>query len=201
MKKMVASQIGLALVAFFITGWIFFKERPQAVENHQLKQELNQATQTNQQLQQHVSSVQYDRKQSREYLRQGRALFHEGNYDQAITRYDKALESFPDDPYGWSLKGYALFRAGHIQESIDANKKAVQLDPGDPLNFIDLAKSYCAASQYDDAVRVLVNDPPSDVAPDVRNYILTDGEIRRVCKPILSRVSRPANLGAVERAR
>jgi Flp pilus assembly protein TadD len=197
MKKIVALQIALAVVAFIITAWVFFKERPQAVENHQLKQQLNEVNKSNQQLTQmheRGPSTQGDIRQSRAYLRQGRALFHDKRFDEAITEYDKALKSYPDDAYGWSLKGYALFRAGHIQESIEANKKAVQLDPGDPLNFIDLAKSYCAAKQYDDAVRVLLNDPPSDVLSDVRQYVQTDGEIRRVCKPILPGLSKPANL-------
>jgi tetratricopeptide (TPR) repeat protein len=188
---MLILQIGLALVAFVITAWIFFKERPQAQVNQQLQQQLTQAQQTNQQLEQRVSSVQNDRKQSREYLRAGRDLLHQQKYDEAISQYDKALQAFPDDPYGWSLKGYAQFRAGHIPESIESNKKAIQLDPGDPLNYIDLAKSYCAAKQYQEAIHALLNDPPSDTAADVKHYILTDGEIRRVCRPILAQVSMP----------
>jgi Flp pilus assembly protein TadD len=191
MRKMVIAQIVLAITAFSATAWIFFRERPQAVVNEQLKQQVGQLAQQNQSLQEAAAKpAQYDQKQSRAYLRQGRSFFHEQRYEDAIALYDKALESFPDDPYGWSLKGYALFRAGRIPESIDANTKAVQLDPGDPLNYIDLAKSYCAAKQYAEAERVLLNDPPSDVASDVKGYVLSDGEIRRVCKPILSHLTK-----------
>jgi Flp pilus assembly protein TadD len=190
MRKMVILQIGLAVVAFAITAWVFFKERPQA----QLRQELKEVQQKNAQLQKMAQTVPvpYDRKQSRVYLREGRTLFHQQKYDEAIAMYEKALQSFPDDPYGWSLKGYALFRVGRIPESIEANQKAVELDPGDPLNYIDLAKSYCAAQRFNDAERVLLNDPPPDIASHVIGYVGSDGEIRRVCKPILGRLSNPA---------
>jgi tetratricopeptide (TPR) repeat protein len=200
MKKMLAVQIGIAVIAFAITGWIFFKERPQVEVNHQLQQQLNQVQQENKKLVETAKPVQHDIKQSRAYLREGRTLFHEQQYDQAISLYDKALESFPDDPYGWSLKGYALFKAGKIPESIEANQKAVQLDPGDPLNYIDLAKSYCAAKQYDDAKRVLLSDPPPDLLSAVSHYSETDGEIRRVCKPILSQMLKPAGTGVSTKA-
>jgi len=201
MKKMVILQISLAVIAFVITGWIFLKERPQAEVNQQLQHELSQVKQQNQELQQIAGPAQNDRKQSRVYLRTGVALLHQKKYEEAIAQYDKALASFPDDPYGVSLKGYALFRAGRIPESIEANKKAIQLDPGDPLNYIDLAKSYCAAKQYQDAERVLLKDPPPDTAPDVSRYVLTDGEIRRVCKPIIARVSKPDGARVIDQDR
>ena len=190
MRKMVVFQIILATAAFVATAWIFFSVRPKVEETHQLRQQLAVAQEQNQQLENSPKPVQHDLKQSRVYLRQGVALLHQKQYEQAIEQYDKALEIFPDDPYGWSLKGYALFRADRIPESIEANRKAVQLDPGDPLNFIDLAKSYCAAKQYKDAERVLLEDPTPDVASEIQQYLQTDGEIRRVCKPILARVSK-----------
>jgi tetratricopeptide (TPR) repeat protein len=190
MKKLVILQIGLAIVAFIIVAWIFFKERPQAEVNHQLEQQLSQVQQQNQQLTQTVNPTQNDLRQSRAYLREGVALAHKQKYEEAIGQYDKALESFPDDPYGLSLKGYALFRTGRLPESIEANKRAVQLDPGDPLNFIDLAKSYCAAKQYENAEHALLVDPPSDTASDVSHYVMTDGELRRICKPILAHISK-----------
>src|SRR5258705_11708030 len=114
MKKMIILQIGLAVIAFVITGWIFLRERPQAEVNQQVQQELSQVKQQNQELQQVVGLTPSDRKQSRAFLREGVALLHQKKYEEAIAQYDKALASFPDDPYGVSLKGYALFRAGRI---------------------------------------------------------------------------------------
>ena len=185
----------LSLLTFGIAAWIFFSVRPKVTETHQLQQQTSQLQQQldkvqkeNVELEATAKPIRGDVKQSRAYLHQGVTLFHAGQYGQAIDFYDKALTVYPEDPYGWSLKGYALFRAGRISESIDANKKAVQLDPGDPLNFIDLAKSYCAAKQFDDAQKALTKDPASDVVVQVRQYFKTDGEIRRVCAPIIKRV-------------
>jgi Flp pilus assembly protein TadD len=189
MKKMVMLQVGLALIAFFLVGWVFFKERPQVVVNHELHQQLEQVKQQNTELVAHAAPVPHNTKQSRMYINQGRALFHEQDYEQALVMYDKALAVNPDDAYGWGLKGYTLFKAGHIQESIDANKRALDLDPGDPLDYINLAKSYCVAKQFDDALRVLREQPPSETAPEVSRYASIDGELRRVCKPILARLS------------
>src|ERR1700730_8745557 len=123
MKKMVFIQIGLAIIAFVGTAWIFFKERPRAAENQQLRQDLSHAQQENQQLKNAARPVPYDLKQSRTYLHEGRILFQKQQYEQAIAMYDKALKSDPDDPYGWELKGYALYRAGQIPESIEANNR------------------------------------------------------------------------------
>jgi Flp pilus assembly protein TadD len=193
LRKLAFIQIGLAVVSFVIVAWVFFKERPQAEVASDLKQQLGQVQQQNAQLQQQVTATPENRKLSRTYLRQGVALFHQQQYDQAIALYDKALEVFPDDSYAWGLKGYALLRAGHIPESVDANKKAIELDPGDTLGYLDLAKSYCASKQYDDAKPVLLTDPPSDVAADLSHYVQTDGELRRLCKPILADISKPAS--------
>lgn len=191
MKRMITLQLALALTAFFVVAWVFFKERPQVVVNHELRQDLKQAQDQNTELKARVEAAPHNTKQARIYINQGRALFHAHEYEQAVAMYDKALADNPDDAYGWGLKGYALFKAGRIQESIDANKRAVQLDPGDPLDYIDLAKSYCVAKQFNDAQRVLVNEPPPETAQDVLRYVTSDGEIRRVCKPILAHVPSP----------
>jgi tetratricopeptide (TPR) repeat protein len=72
-------------------------------------------------------------------------LFHQQKYE-AVTQYDKALEAFPNDPKLGALKDMPYLEQGQIPQSIEANRKAIELDPGDPLNYIDLAKSYCALS-------------------------------------------------------
>jgi tetratricopeptide (TPR) repeat protein len=200
LRKMVIVQASLAVISFFIVGWVFFKERPQAEVNSQLQQKIVEVQTQNTKLQQNVVTP-TDRTQSRAFLRQGVAQFHLQQYDQAVTLYDKALAVFPDDSYAWGLKGYALFRAGHIQESIDANQKAIELDPGDPLGYLDLAKSYCGAKLYDNAKSALLTEPPPDVAPDVSRYVVSDGELRRVCSPILAEISKPVSTIAASPAR
>ncbi len=108
MRKLLLLQIGLAVMAFSTVAWIFFRERPQAEINHQLRQELNVAQEQNVQLKQAVQPTQNDPKESRIYLNNGRAFFHQQQYEDAVKMYNKAIEFSPEDPYGWSLKGYAL---------------------------------------------------------------------------------------------
>lgn len=189
-KRIVFIQIAFAVIALVVIAWVFFVERPQAVVNQQLKTQLTQVQQQNQVIETEIKeTVPSDPKKARTYVRAGRDLFHQGKFDESIVQYEKATELNPYDPYAWSLKGYALFRAGRIADSIEANNKAVELDPGDPLDYINLAKSYCAAKRYDDAKRALIQAPPSGTASEVQGYLKIDGEIRRVCKPILKDVT------------
>jgi len=191
MRKMIVLQVLLVLVALLITGWIFFRERPQAEVNHQLAEQLSQVKQENQQLQQAAAPKADQIKKAQLNLKQGRDLFHKQRYDDAIAQYEQALKLQPDDPNALGLEGYALLRAGRIAESIEVNKKAIQLDPEDPYGYLNLAKSYCTAKQYTEAQQVLITALPQDIASDVKNFIAIDGEFRRLCKPILANVDRP----------
>jgi Flp pilus assembly protein TadD len=199
MRKLIVLQVFLVVIALFITGWIFFKERPQAEVNHQLSEELNQVKQENQKLQQVVAPNADQIMKAHLFLKQGRDLFHKQQYNDAIAQYEQALKIQPDDPYVLGLEGYALLRAGRVAESIDTNKKVLQLDPEDAFGYLNLAKSYCAAKQYTQAQAVLTADLPSDIAADVKNFVAIDGEFRRLCKPILANVERPSQVEPMSR--
>lgn len=68
----------------------------------------------------------------------------------------------------------------------------MELDSSDPLNSINLAKSFCAAKQFENAKHVLLKGGVSDAAPDLHRYLQTDGELRYICKPILKDLAKPA---------
>lgn len=191
MKKIVALQIVLAVLASIAVGWIFFRIRPKVAATSALQQQLAVATADNKQLAANAKPTPSDNARALDYSNRGLAFFRKQQYTQAVALYDKALAVAPDNAYAWSLKGYALFRAGQIPESIDANTKAIQLDPGNPVNYDNLAKSYCAAKQYADAEHALLKDPGVNIEPTVAHYFQTDGELQRVCKPILADLSKP----------
>ena len=52
-----------------------------------------------------------------------------GNFSEAITAYDKALEIDPKDKEAWVNKGAALNRMGNFSEAITAYDKALKIDP------------------------------------------------------------------------
>jgi Flp pilus assembly protein TadD len=187
MRKLVVLQIGLAVIAFVVSAWILFSLRPKIAEKQTLQQQLSEAKQANTQLQQNPLQTSPNLQQSRAILSQGVTLFHQGNFQGAIAKYNQALKLSPNDPYGWSLNGYALFRAGQISDSVAALEKAIQFDPGDPENFLNLAKAYCSEKQYDEALNIFVTNPSPDVLAEIRGFLKSDGELKRVCSPILQR--------------
>jgi len=190
LSKFVTLQIFLAVAAFVLAAWIFFEERPSVVEKQQLQQQLTSIQQKNSSLEKAASSSSLSSSQSRTLVREGVALFHKQDYQGALAKYKQALAISPNDPYAWSLDGYTLFKAGEIPESITANEKAAQLDPANPLTFLNLAKAYCSEKQYDKALQALVNRPTADGLVVIRGYVNSDGELRKVCAPILGQVAQ-----------
>jgi tetratricopeptide (TPR) repeat protein len=51
-------------------------------------------------------------------------LLREGQEEQALHFYDEALESFPDSPSTWAMKGAALLELNQPEEAFSAFKKA-----------------------------------------------------------------------------
>lgn len=54
-----------------------------------------------------------------------------GDYNRAISCYDKALEHSPDDPLLWRRRGFALLKAGRYAEAAASFDRALAIDPDD----------------------------------------------------------------------
>ncbi len=52
-----------------------------------------------------------------------------GNYDDALAAYDKALEVDPNHVSAWNNKGIVLSRLKRFEESITCYDKAIEIDP------------------------------------------------------------------------
>ncbi len=65
-----------------------------------------------------------------DWYKDGYELYNNGNYEQAITCYDKALEIDPDYAFAWNNKGAALYYLGRYDEAITCYDKALEIDPG-----------------------------------------------------------------------
>ncbi len=52
-----------------------------------------------------------------------------GNYDDALAAYDKALEIDPNHVSAWNNKGIVLSRLKRFEESITCYDKAIEIDP------------------------------------------------------------------------
>jgi tetratricopeptide (TPR) repeat protein len=105
-----------------------------------------------------------------ESLNKGLALNRLGEYQEAITAFDTALEIDPDkiawdnkefDKIAWSNKGLALDNLGEYQEAITAFDKALKIDPkhkqalyNKGLTLNRLGKYQEAMAVYDKALEI-----------------------------------------------
>ena len=64
-----------------------------------------------------------------EWFIKGIALGNQGNYDEAIEAFDKAIELDPKWAMPWRDKGNALRKLGKPDEAIQALDKAIELNP------------------------------------------------------------------------
>ena len=60
------------------------------------------------------------------------ALYENGNYSEACESATRFLAMYPNDGFGWKLRGAVLSRVGNLHEALDANKQATIHSPNDP---------------------------------------------------------------------
>ena len=65
------------------------------------------------------------------------ATYRFGDLRSAITQIDSMIESIPNYPYFYELKGQALLESGHSAEAIAPLRRAVQLAPS-PVSYTHL---------------------------------------------------------------
>jgi tetratricopeptide (TPR) repeat protein len=69
-----------------------------------------------------------------ELVKQGNILFHTGKFEEAITIYEKALNSNPTDPaLVWRSRGLALSRLQKYNEAIASYERALAIKSNDDL--------------------------------------------------------------------
>jgi Flp pilus assembly protein TadD len=72
--------------------------------------------------------------------KEGFALFVKGEVDQAIERYQRALELDPTLAIAWNGLSMALAKRGDLPEAIEAAEQLVALEPDDPLSHTNLSR-------------------------------------------------------------
>lgn len=64
-----------------------------------------------------------------DYIEQGKALYFESRFEEAIACYDKALKAEPNNPKAWFSRGATLVKLQQFEEALAAYDKATQLKP------------------------------------------------------------------------
>jgi tetratricopeptide (TPR) repeat protein len=87
-------------------------------------------------------------------FRQGIEAFKAGEYDEAISKLQRAIEvAGSDERIGqcYKILGNAYLRKGSSKEAIECQKKAVEMDRDDTQAWVNLGVAYRQADRLDDA--------------------------------------------------
>ncbi len=108
--------------------------------------------------------------------------FHAGHWNEAVSLYDKALASDPDNAYLQDMRAYMLFRLGRIDEAISGERRAIAADPTYSWSYFNLARAQCAASppQMEEAKQSTAE--AIRLNPQLTQFIKQDGEFQKVCR-------------------
>ena len=66
-----------------------------------------------------------------ELIKMGKKQLEDGQYDDAVNLFQKAILLNRNDPDLWNLKGIALRSLGRYNEAIECFNKSLEIDPRD----------------------------------------------------------------------
>jgi len=95
-----------------------------------------------------------------------RAFQHrlDGEYEEAVRHYKKALEEYPDDGYLYASLGSVYQELDNLDEAIANYEKAVEKVTADSALYLDLGNLYREAERVDEAVQAYLR--ASELAPN-----------------------------------
>ncbi len=76
----------------------------------------------------------------------------EGEYEEAVEDYDRALAADPEDIKNWCNRGYALARLGEYEKAIASFESALALDPGNAWAWCVKGITLGVLGEYDQAL-------------------------------------------------
>ncbi|MFA5089866.1 MAG: tetratricopeptide repeat protein [Candidatus Omnitrophota bacterium] len=117
-------------------------------------------------------------KEARKYREEGIELQKEGDFNAALSAYQKATVLDPAYAVAYNDAGIILEMGGDIGRAKDMYLKAIQVDPGYPNSYSNIALLYEGQGDYSSAVlywvkRALIG-PPQDPWADAARRRLED---------------------------
>ena len=97
------------------------------------------------------ATVQTELNDANAYNNRGNAYFIEGQYDQAISDYNKALEINPRNANAYSNRGNVYYHKGQYDQAISDYNKALEINPRFAKAYSNRASAYKSIGQYDKA--------------------------------------------------
>jgi tetratricopeptide (TPR) repeat protein len=86
------------------------------------------------------------------YARRGNDYANKGQYDEAISNYNKALEINPRLAEAYESRGIAYGKKGQCNQAISDYTKALEINPRDVWAYNNRGFAYGERGQYDEAI-------------------------------------------------
>ena len=112
---------------------------------------VNEATKTARQSQATATAVAAELSKA-DYVRQGLVYAEQGDYGQAITYYDQAIELDPDYADAYFYQGLAYSNLGDHKQAIADYTKAIELDPNYAKAYNNRGVAYYYQGDYEQAI-------------------------------------------------
>ena len=113
-------------------------------------------------------------------MEQGLQFFNQGQYEQALTAFDTALELDDEQPALWANVGNAHSKLNQNEQAIEAYQRAIELAPEDPTLYQNMGGLYAsmgdtekARELYQKAVGLSAYGDPKDAAVNYYNMGVT----------------------------
>ena len=119
-------------------------------------------------------------------LLQAWLLMRQGQLDKALEKANENLQSNPDNPTAWRLKGEINFFLGDYDKSISDLRKSKLLSD-EPATRISLAKAFLQTERYEDAITELRNTINAPGVPLEAMFLLEHIYLRLERKEALKR--------------
>ena len=112
--------------------------------------------------------------ESEKLIQQASQQMSEGEYQQAFSKFDKAIKANPNNAEAYFGKAEAgvLLQKVSAEEIVALYKKAISLDPKDPFYYSSLASFCMEAGQFNEAESAY--NKAAEVDPDVAPYYFTE---------------------------
>ena len=115
------------------------------------------------------------------YLNSGNSCMSKGQYDQAISYYDKALDTNPGYAEAFRKRGSAYSRKGQYDQAISDYSKAIEISPKFTVAYSNRAIAFREKRQYDQAIsdynKVLEITPEDAAAHNDLAWLLATVEV------------------------
>nr|MDO8113665.1 tetratricopeptide repeat protein [Candidatus Sigynarchaeota archaeon] len=81
-------------------------------------------------------------------------FYDDGDLEESIKCFEKAVAIKPDFSYAWNNLGFAHSKLGHYQKAIECHQKAVDLDPENESALVNLGCAYYELDDYTKSVEI-----------------------------------------------